>query len=217
LSVLSALKGALPAGAIVSRYGGEEFAAILYNTDKERALEDAERARHRVEKLSLTGPDETGGGRLTISLGVATFPGDASDRNGLIDWADLSLYLAKTGGRNRVVSCPVDRRRVERYHADLDVRLRARDAEEEAFRRFSVVDIGVGGVALVGERLPASGSPVAVLLHGGGLKEPLSMEGRVAWRRAESRLGELAGVEFVSMSGDTARTLAKWLGRLKGT
>ena len=118
--------------------------------------------------------------------------------------------------KNRVVSCPVDRRRVERYHADLDVRLRGRDAEQEAFCRFSVVDIAIGGVALVGERLPASGRPVTVLLHGGGLKEPLAIEGRVAWRRAESRLGELAGVEFVSMSPATARTLAKWLGRLKG-
>ena len=71
-------------------------------------------------------------------------------------------------------------------------------------------------VTFQGERLPASGRPVAVLLHGGGLKEPLAMEGRVAWRRAESRLGELAGVEFVSTSAATARTLAKWLGRLKG-
>jgi len=215
--VAAAIKGSLPGGAVVSRYGGEEFAAILYSVGKKRALKDAERARKKLEALALGGSGEAGGGRLTISLGVATFPGDASDRNGLIDWADLSLYLAKTGGRNRVVSCPVDRRRVERYHADLDVRLRGRDAEQEAFRRFSVVDIAIGGVALVGEGLPASGRPVAVLLHGGGLKEPLAIEGRVAWRRAESRLGELAGVEFVGMSAATARTLAKWLGRLKGT
>jgi diguanylate cyclase (GGDEF)-like protein len=214
--VAAALKDALPGGAVVSRYGGEEFAAILYATDKDTALEEAEHARERVEALALAGPGETDGSKLTISLGVATSPEDASDRNDLIDWADLSLYLAKTGGRNRVVSCPVDRRRVERYHADLDVRLRARDARQEAFRRFSVVDIGVGGVALVGERLPASGSPVAVLIAGGGLKEPLAMEARVAWRRAESRLGELAGVEFVGMSAATARTLAKWLVQLKG-
>jgi diguanylate cyclase (GGDEF)-like protein len=214
--VAAALKDALPGGAVVSRYGGEEFAAILYAKGKPKALEEAEHARERVEALALAGPGETDGSKLTISLGVATSPEDASDRNGLIDWADLSLYLAKTGGRNRVVSCPVDRRRVERYHADLDVRLRARDARQEAFRRFAVVDIGVGGVALVGERLPASGSPVAVLIAGGGLKEPLAMEGRVAWRRAESRLGELAGVEFVSLSAASARTLARWLVNLKG-
>ncbi len=213
--VAVALKGALPEGSVVSRYGGEEFAAILFVAGKTEALEEAEHARASVEALSI-GPGETEGSKLTISLGVATFPEDASDRNGLIDWADLSLYLAKTGGRNRVVSCPVDRRRVERYHADIDVRLRRRDAREEPFRRFSVVDMGVGGVALLGEGLPPSGNPVAILLSGKGLKEPLAMEGRVAWRRSESRLGELAGVEFVSMSAASARTLASWLVRLKG-
>jgi diguanylate cyclase (GGDEF)-like protein len=213
--VATALKGSLPSSAVVSRYGGEEFAAILYATDKQKSLEEAEHARAGVEALSIAGPGETDGSTLTISLGVATFPDDASDRNSLIDWADLSLYLAKTGGRNRVVSCPVDRRRVERFHADLDLRLRPSGADED-FRRFTVVDIGIGGVALVGERLPASGRPVSVLLTAGGLDEPLTMEGHVAWRRAESRLGELAGVEFASMSADSGRALARWLVHLKG-
>ena len=57
---------------------------------------------------------------------------------------------------------------------------------------------------------------MAVLVSGAGLREPLAMEGRVAWRRSESRLGELAGIEFVGMSGGSARTLAKWLLHLKG-
>ncbi len=214
--VATALRDSLPSGAVVSRYGGEEFAAILYAIGKQESLEEAEHARAGVEALSLAGPGETDGSTLTISLGVATFPEDASDRNSLIDWADLSLYLAKTGGRNRVVSCPVDRRRVERFHTDLDVRLKASGAADEDFRRFTVVDIGIGGVALVGERLPASGQPVSVLITAGGLDKPLEMEARVAWRRAESRLGELAGVEFVSMSADAGRALARWLVRLKG-
>lgn len=87
---------------IVCRYGGEEFAIILPNTSSE-AAEVAERIRAAVAKsdflVSKSGEME----RNTVSVGVATYPGDAEDELQLIDRADEALYVAKQRGRNLVV------------------------------------------------------------------------------------------------------------------
>ncbi len=235
--VASALRNAGPykKERVLARYGGEEFATILYGAARAEALEEAERLRGEVEALSAlrqaqdrpalssskgaTGPDVTPAkpagspraGRLTISVGVATYPEDASDRDGLIDWADLSLYLAKTGGRNRVVSCPVDHTRAGRFQTDIEARLRRAASPEKQYRKFTIIDISGRGIGLAGEGLPASGSRVEIILSGRGLGEPITTKARVAWRRAESRLGELAGAEFVGMPREVRDRLTKWL------
>jgi diguanylate cyclase (GGDEF)-like protein len=90
---------------VVARYGGEEFAVVLPETDAAGALVIAERIRERVAALSL----DTGQGPLavTMSLGVATFPGDGARKAELVERADACLYEAKRGGRNRSVSAAV--------------------------------------------------------------------------------------------------------------
>ncbi len=86
----------------VARYGGEEFAVILPQVDLEGALVVAERIRRSAENYELVfnGHKE----RVTLSIGVATYPDDASNREELIDHADKALYLAKRTGRNRLCS-----------------------------------------------------------------------------------------------------------------
>lgn len=88
---------------IPCRYGGEEMAVILTNTDKEAATTVAfkicEAVRQREFELA-TG-DWT---HVTISLGVATMPNNADSVQGLIEYADKCLYIAKENGRNQVVS-----------------------------------------------------------------------------------------------------------------
>jgi diguanylate cyclase (GGDEF)-like protein/PAS domain S-box-containing protein len=78
----------------VARYGGEEFAIILPETAKAGACPVAEKLRMDVERLMPNGP--------TISIGVAAYPEDARDVEGLINRADQSLYRAKREGKNRV-------------------------------------------------------------------------------------------------------------------
>ncbi len=80
---------------IIARYGGEEFTIILPYTRKEEALVLAERLRKSVEKNE----DLKG---LTISIGVATFPEDAEEKELLISKADTALYEAKRTGKNKV-------------------------------------------------------------------------------------------------------------------
>lgn len=87
-----------------TRYGGEEFAVVLPDTDEERAKAAAERFRARVAEQKFW----TGNGyiNVTVSVGGATYgcrePGETSVE-GLILAADQALYQAKQQGRNRTV------------------------------------------------------------------------------------------------------------------
>ena len=84
----------------MGRYGGEELSIILAETDKEQARFAAERIRQAIESKHITVYDEDL--KVTVSIGVSTFPADASDTKTLIDRADEALYIAKQTGRNRI-------------------------------------------------------------------------------------------------------------------
>jgi len=85
----------------IARYGGEEFAAILPRTPKEEAAKLAERLREAIERETSNLEDGTRR-KITVSLGVATFPEDAGDKDKLIFCADGALYESKRCGKNRV-------------------------------------------------------------------------------------------------------------------
>lgn len=84
---------------LAARYGGEEFVLVLVDTDVADALAVAERIRAEVETSSSKADFP-----LTISVGVATCPRDASARDELLDKADWAMYAAKRAGRNRVLA-----------------------------------------------------------------------------------------------------------------
>lgn len=88
---------------VLCRYGGEEMVMLLPELTLELAMQRAEQCRKSVEdhKLSYQGRDI---GHLTVSLGVSSYPEDGSDFDQLVKAADLALYRAKSGGRNKVVS-----------------------------------------------------------------------------------------------------------------
>jgi diguanylate cyclase (GGDEF)-like protein len=88
---------------LFARYGGEEFALVLVETPLQGAAEVAERIRESVEQHPFKFEEKPFS--LTISLGVAFTPGDASlTAAGLLRQADDKLYQAKRAGRNRVIS-----------------------------------------------------------------------------------------------------------------
>ncbi|MBS1191890.1 MAG: response regulator [Rhodocyclaceae bacterium] len=88
---------------VVGRLGGEEFAVLLPQTGRDKAIEAAERLRHAVAKAEVPVP-EGQPVHFTTSIGVATLtPADASI-DMLLGRADQALYEAKGAGRNRVVA-----------------------------------------------------------------------------------------------------------------
>ncbi|HEX9759004.1 MAG TPA: diguanylate cyclase [Nitrospiria bacterium] len=88
---------------VAARYGGEEFTVILPQTTKEEAAIIAERICGEMKKIQLPFDRRLEGGRITVSLGLATFPEDAQTQEELINNADLALYRAKTLGKDQVV------------------------------------------------------------------------------------------------------------------
>jgi diguanylate cyclase (GGDEF)-like protein len=86
-----------------ARYGGDEFSVLLPETDKKAALLVAERFRNATTGLTLQTP-EGHEASISVSIGVASFPEDASDAESLIRAADAALYQAKRLGKNRVAS-----------------------------------------------------------------------------------------------------------------
>jgi len=90
------------ANDVVARYGGEEFAVILVDTAKFTAAKVAERVRERVAAHDFSDAAQRAG-KISVSVGVATFPDDGVDAEALVRSADTALYSAKRAGRNRVV------------------------------------------------------------------------------------------------------------------
>jgi diguanylate cyclase (GGDEF)-like protein len=87
---------------VVARYGGEEFALVMPETDAKGALVIAERIREAVKAEIFQ--TEMGPLKVTLSLGIATFPENAMEKQQLIDLADQCLYFAKRHGRNQSVT-----------------------------------------------------------------------------------------------------------------
>lgn len=97
------------AGDIAARYGGEEMVVILPQTNSLRALVLGERIREKVEATAIIHDGKAI--RLTISGGLASFPGNASDGAGLLKCADDALYRAKGAGKNNISFFSTDKRR----------------------------------------------------------------------------------------------------------
>lgn len=97
----------LRSGDAAARFGGEEFAAFLLDADLRQGVIAAERIRKMIEQfdfeITRMAEEHTGDSfhRITISVGVASFPEDSRDPIQLIEMADAALYRAKRAGRNR--------------------------------------------------------------------------------------------------------------------
>lgn len=93
---------------IVARYGGEEFVIILPDTNKEGGQIVAEKIRIQIENYPFSGCESQPLGKVTTSIGIASYPEDGLDRSTIIRNADVAMYRAKNRGRNRVCSTAIN-------------------------------------------------------------------------------------------------------------
>jgi diguanylate cyclase (GGDEF)-like protein len=82
-----------------ARYGGDEFVLLLHEINAPDAMQLAERLRKSVAAATF----EPGHHKVTVSVGVATYPDHGDDAQAMIESADAVLYEAKRGGRNQTV------------------------------------------------------------------------------------------------------------------
>lgn len=89
---------------VVARFGGEEFALILIQADPVAVERICERIRRSVAQAEFPAhtPDEIA--HLTVSIGYAICPSDATEVDALIERADQAMYLSKRRGKNRICS-----------------------------------------------------------------------------------------------------------------
>ncbi len=103
-----------PPDSVVARLGGDEFAILCHGEEARRAAERTARQILAANRLPMTFKGRAL--HLSTSIGIACAPADAATPNELISHADLALYAAKDGGRQRAVT----------FHSDLHTATQAR-------------------------------------------------------------------------------------------
>ena len=87
---------------IVARYGGEEFVVMMPATPKKNAAVMGEKLRRYIENFPFPGRESQPLKKVTVSVGIASFPEDGAERPELVERADGAMYRAKKLGRNSV-------------------------------------------------------------------------------------------------------------------
>lgn len=99
--ITGAMKKALRSDDLMSRYGGDEFAIILPETQQEECVMVSQRILDAINELSINAPNGTLV-KTSVSIGMAMYPDHAKERKDLFLFADNMMYRAKDDGKNRV-------------------------------------------------------------------------------------------------------------------
>jgi len=196
---------------VTTRYGGEEFAILLPSTPKLAALKLGEKVRQAIEKAEIGCDGKRVCRPLTVSIGVASLPGDAASATELVDRADRALYIAKSIGKNCVKPFSDERREHTRLEATIPGRF---NVLEKGFHSLTTLNVGEGGVLFHAlEPLP-TGAFVKVQLALPPSGEPAECAVRVT-RVVGARGGFEIGTQIIHMSRAHQRRFRQFLKQLK--
>ncbi|UCF66234.1 MAG: diguanylate cyclase [Acidobacteriota bacterium] len=207
-SIADAISGSLRTTDIAARFGGEELAVILPSTPKAGAQKVAERMRNFVEGAGIVHPSRPEGGSLTVSIGVATFPADASAGGELIQRADQALYQAKADGKNGVWLYGKSLRSYRRVRKSITGSLRPLSSELFALKTITVSD---GGVLFSTNCSVERGTLVELRLHLPDSEQAVTFVGKVV-HQTKGRDGTIeAAMKTVEISPIDRRRLLEHL------
>ncbi|MEE8329391.1 MAG: diguanylate cyclase, partial [Thermodesulfovibrionia bacterium] len=165
---------------IVTRYGGEEFAMILPETNKEGGLVISERIRKRVERSTFIKGEKQPLKKFTISGGLATLNVDAKTNSDLIKKADQALYRAKSRGKNQIDLYEEERREFERVNTCFVGRLAVASNTGDTF---VVHNISEGGFLFEFHKAIPVGTILHLSLNLPSRKTPIQFKAKI--RRLE--------------------------------
>ncbi len=206
------LQGAGRDQDVVVRYGGEEFVIIMPETSKDDAGRVADRVCRAIAELELSPAHPTDG--LTMSLGVASYPGDALTPEALIRCADRAMYTAKAKGKNQVQLYGANRRALRRVRVEVEGEIRVLEAESLPF---STLDISERGLRFRAKRLLPMNSMVEFVLNLPGHSQRVKAYGRVV-RVSESDDGDYEmALEIMDIDTREFSALTRYLSRLAST
>ncbi len=192
---------------VPARYGGEEFALILPATSKSGAQLVAERARDMIEKYPIPYEATQPEGKLTVSMGIATYPADARSADELIRRADAALYVSKARGKNQVHLYGQNRRTYKRIHAELNGKFCVLSAEFQPLTTMNISEEGL--LFLVDHKMPI-GALIDVTLRLPEGDREIITSGRVV--RIEEKNGKYeAAIRLLEIGTKDWNLLAKYI------
>lgn len=192
---------------VAVRYGGEEFVLILPATPKTGAEVVADRARQAIEEEEMHR-----GERLTVSMGVATYPADASNEHDLLRHADRAMYLAKAKGKNQVELYGNDRRSFSRVHTVINGEFRQMSPESHPLE---TLDVSGGGLRFRSDRSMPLGSLVDVDLLVAENDESIRLAGRVVDSKEGDGGNFEVAVRVVEIDPEDRRHLGMYLRQIQ--
>ena len=165
-----------------------------------------------IESHAFPGESTQPGGKLTISMGVATYPADAREATVLVRCADSALYVAKTRGKNQVHLYGQNRRSYRRISATLNGRFCMLAAE---FHPLTTVNLSEGGVLFLADRTLPLGALIDVTVVLPEVGQEMATSGRVI--RVEDKGGGRfeTAIRIIDMSAKDRSLLAKYLQGVK--
>lgn len=183
------------------RIGGEEFVVLFPETSADGALVVSEKIRTEFASLNIEGCT------LSISGGLATFPGDAQEAAALIKDADQMLYFAKYSGKNRIVCFANNKRRHIRYPLQWELSLKRQEGGNgQALSQ----DVSIEGISFEfdGEATPGENMDLSIAVDTHSLELPVE----IVWVDAAQQNKRLrAGARFLFPSEENARSLREQL------
>ena len=210
--IAQSLKEGLREEDVVGRYGREEFVMILPATSKAGAQLVAERARRGVEARDIPHGGSQPLGRITVSLGIATCPGDSDVAAELVRCADRALYAAKGEGKNRVQIYGENRRSFHRIAASLRGGYRAPSRQEHPLR---TVDISEAGIRFVTDRALPAGTLLELRLEIPGDPKAIGAAGRVVHSMASADGRFEVAVRVAAIETEDRLALARHIASLR--
>jgi diguanylate cyclase (GGDEF)-like protein len=195
---------------VTARYGGEEFAVLLPSTPKLAGLKLGEKLRHAIEKAHIGRDGGLAGRPLTVSMGVASLPGDAGNADELVDRADRALYIAKSMGKNCVKPFSDERREYARLHANLSGRFSVLEKDSHVL---TTLNVSEGGI-LFHSRVPLPTGAFVKMRVALPSGDPVECAVRVL-RVVGARGGFEIGTEIIHMPRPHQRRFRAYLKQLK--